>query len=135
MWRSKKFIVAVVLVAAITAASIGGVVLAADNGDNNQAETMCGAFMDRVLEIYEEQTGVVIDQEVLKDAFAQAQDEMQSEALQNRLDKLVEEGTITQEEADEYMEWWQSKPDVSIGFGPRARIMFHGMGRLCIPAE
>jgi hypothetical protein len=116
MWRSKKFIVAVVLVGVILVGSIGRMaVLANDSGDDSQAETRCGALLDRVCEIYEEQTGVAIDQEILKDAFVQAWDEMKSEALQNYLDKLVEEGVITQEEADEYLEWWQAKPDTKIG--------------------
>jgi hypothetical protein len=131
MWRSKKFVLAVVLVVVIVAGSIGGVVLAADNGDGSQTETRCEALLDRACEIYEQQTGVAIDQEVLKDAFVQAQDEMQSEALQNYLDKLVEQGKITQEEADEYLTWWQAKPDISIGFGLRGHSRLFGMGGPC----
>ena len=124
MWRRKKFIVAAILVAVMLTVGIGGVVLAADNGDDNQTETKRGVLVDRALEIYEEQTGVAIDKDVLKDAFAQAKGELRDEALQSRLDKLVADGVITQEEADEYLEWWQSKPDVSNGFG------LHGHGRV-----
>jgi hypothetical protein len=135
MWRGKKFIFAMVLVVATIAGSIGGVVLAADDGDDNQNETRCQVLLDRVCEIYEEQTGVVIDQEVLKDAFAQARDEMRTEALQKYLDRLVEEGKITQEEADEYLTWWQAKPDISIGFGLCGRGRLHGMGGPCAQAQ
>jgi hypothetical protein len=121
MWRSKKFIVAVVM-AVVLVGSISGVALAADNGDDSQPETEHGAILERVCEIYQENTGVTIDQEALKDAFAQAQSEMQAAALENHLQSLVDAGEITQEEADQYLEWWESKPDVSIGFD------FHGHG-------
>ena len=130
MWRSKKFIFTAILASVILAVGIGGVVLAADNSDDSQTETKRGALVDRALEIYEEQTGVAIDSDVLKDAFTQAKDELRDEALQSRLDKLVADGVITQEEADEYLEWWQSKPDISNGFGLRGHGRV-GMGGMC----
>ena len=123
MWRSKKFIVVAVLAAVILSGTIGGVVLAT-NGDEIEPE----ALLDRVCEIYQENTGVAIDQEALTDAFAQAQSEMQIEALETRLQSLVEEGEITQAQADEYLDWWQAKPDVSFGFGFGGRGGFRGMG-------
>jgi len=64
----------------------------------------------------------------LKDAFAQAQNEMQTEALKNCLQNLVGQGKMIQEQADQYLEWWQSRPDVPIGFGFRGHGGFHGMG-------
>jgi hypothetical protein len=130
MWRSKKFIVIALLASAILVGGIGGMVLAADNGEeaNSQSESKYGALLDRVCEIYQEKTGSSIDQEVLKDAFSQAQGDMQIEALQNRLQKLVDQGKITQEEADQYQAWQQSKPDAPVGFGPHRLGRFHGMG-------
>jgi len=130
MWRSKKFIFAAVLLAVILTVGIGGVVMAADNDDDGQNETRHELLVDRVLEIYQEQTDVAIDKDILKDAFIQASDELRDEALQGRLDRLVEDGVITQREADEYLEWWQSKPDVSIGFGHRAHARI-GLGGMC----
>ena len=118
MWRRKKFIVAV-LAAVVLVGSITGVVLAADNGEDTGAETKCGALLDRVCEIYEENTGAAIDSEALKDALAQAQSEMRTEALQNHLQNLVEQGQITQDEADQYLSWWKSRPDAPIGLGLR----------------
>lgn len=41
-----------------------------------------------------------------------------AEAMQNRLDKLVEEGIITQEEADQLKEWWESRPDTALSGRP-----------------
>ena len=138
MWRSKKFIIAV-SVAVLLAGSIGGVVLATDNGNDSQPEARHGQFMDRVCAIYEQNTGIAIDQEALKEAFAQAASEMRAEAMQNRpeigpeamqdrLQKLVDEGKITQEQIDALQEWWDSRPDVTFGFGPPGHGKFRGMG-------
>jgi hypothetical protein len=109
----------------------GGVVAAADNtsnntGDQSQPTDRYQALLDRVCAIYEENTGVAIDSEQLKDAFAQAQSEMQDEALKSWLQNLVDEGKITQEEADQYLEWWQARPDVTLP-GPRGLGFGGGM--------
>ncbi len=129
MWRSKKFLMVVLLAAVLLVGSTAGVVLAqTGNGDDGQPEARDAALLDKVCEIYEQNTGVAIDSEALKDAFAQAQDEMRAEAMQNRLQNLVDQGTITQDEADEYLEWWESKPDVPARFGFGGPGGFHGMG-------
>ena len=126
MWRSKKFIV-IALAAVLLVGSITGVVLA-QNGDDSQPEARHEALLERVCEIYQENTGVAVNPQELKDAFAQAQSEMLEEALGSRLQYLVEQGKITQGEADQYLEWWQSKPDVPPGFGFRGHARFRGMG-------
>ncbi len=134
MWRSKKFIIAAVLAAVLLAGSVGAVALAADNGTDSQPKARCGALLDRVCAIYQQKTGATIDQEVLKAAFAQAASEMRPEAPQNRgemkpgdmpkrpemgpedmqgwLQNLVQQGKITQGQADEYLKWWQSRPNM-----------------------
>ena len=132
MWRSKKFI-AIVLAAVLLGGGTVGVVLAADNGDKDGS--LPEALLDRVCAIYQENTGNDIDSEALKDAFAQASSEMRNEALQSRLQNLVDQGKITQEQADQYLEWWQAKPDVPAGFGFRGRCG-HCFGRRpCAPTE
>ena len=128
MWRKKKLIAIAVLAAVMLAATIGGVVLAADNGDDSEPEAKYETLLNRVCEIYQEKTGVAIDQEALTDAFAQVQGEMRTEALENYLQSLVEQDKITQAQADEYLDWWQAKPDVSFGFGFGGRGGFRGMG-------
>ena len=141
MWRSKKFIIAV-SVAVLLAGSIGGVVLAADTEGSSQLEARHGQFMDKVCEIYEQDTGISIDQEALKAAFTQAAGEMRAEimqnrpeigpeAMQNRLQNLVDEGKITQEQMEELQGWWDSKPDVTFGFGHPGHGKFPGMGGPC----
>jgi hypothetical protein len=103
MWRRKKFIIVGVLAAVLLVGSIGGVALAqTENGDDTQPETL----LARVADI------LGIDQQTLEDAFAQAQTEMRDEALDNYLDNLVNEGTITQEQADQYRAWHQARPDM-----------------------
>jgi len=37
---------------------------------------------------------------------------MQDEALDSYLQELVDEGKITQDEADQYKAWWQARPDM-----------------------
>jgi len=124
MWRGKKVMV-IALAALLLVGSSVGVVLAADNGDEAMSppEAQHWALLDRVCEIYEENTGTTVDQQALQDAFAQARSEIQAEAMQNRLANLVEQGRITQDEADQYLEWWQARPDVPVRFG------FRGMGK------
>jgi hypothetical protein len=125
MWRRKWFIPVVLLPILLAGGIAGGVVAAADNTSNNatkdQSQSTNGyqRFLDRVCAIYEENTGVAIDPGQLKDALAQARGKIQDEALQSWLQKVVDEGKITQEEADQYLEWWQSRPDVTFGLGLR----------------
>jgi outer membrane murein-binding lipoprotein Lpp len=131
MWRSKKFIIIAVSAAVLLAGSISGVALAASNGDNSQSKTQGDDLLAKVCTIYQQKTGVTIDQAALKDAFAQAQSEMQKEQEQTRLQDLVKQGTITQEQADQYLNWLQSRPDVPIGFGSRGHGGFAGEGGPC----
>jgi hypothetical protein len=52
-----------------------------------------------------------IDQTKVEDAFTQARKEMRDEALDSYLKDMVEQGKITQAEADQYKTWWDTKPD------------------------
>jgi len=126
MWRSKKFIVGVVLAAVLLFGSIGGVALAnTENGDDSQPEARYEALLDRVCEIYEENTGVAINPPELEDAFAQARREIRDEGADRYLQNLIDQGKISQDEADQHQEWFQARPDVPLqrpfdhGFGPR----------------
>ena len=116
MWRSKKFIVVAVLATVVLVGGIGGVVLAqTGNGDEDGSQPK--TLLARVCEIYEQNTGVAIDSQELEDAFIQARSEMRDEALNNYLKNLVDQGKITQEQADQYKAWWQARPDIPAGFG------------------
>lgn len=117
MWRSKKVIAAVLMVVALLVGTTAGVVFAqGEDGDQSQPKSL----LTRVSEI------LGIEQQALEDAFAEARNDMLAEAMQDRLQNLVDEGKITQEEADQYSEWWASKPDVPLGLGLREPGGFGG---------
>jgi polyhydroxyalkanoate synthesis regulator phasin len=99
-----------------------GVMTASSNSSSNiedksQAADRHQALLDGAIAIYQENTGVAIDSEHFKDALDQAQGELLDEALEARLQDLVDEGRITQQEADQYLEWWQSRPEGLPGLG------------------
>ena len=119
MRKRKRFIPIVVVSVLLIGGIVGGVMVAADDSssnieDQNQANDRNQALLDRACAIYQEETGITIDSEQLKDALKQARSEIQNEALESRLQNLVDEGTMTQEEADSYLEWWQSRPDIQL---------------------
>ena len=126
MWKSRKLIIAAILAAVVLVGSIGGVVLAADGDEDTQPEAQFDALLERISAIYQEKTGTALDTEALKDALNQAQSEMRTEAMQEWLQSMVDTGKITQEQADEYFQWQQAKPDVSFGFGHRGPGKFRG---------
>lgn len=103
MWRRKRFVFVALLAAVVLVGGIGGMVFAqTENSDESQPKTL----LARVAEKLE------INQQELEDAFAQARSEMRSTALDNRLQRAFGQDKLTQEEADQYQEWWQARPDM-----------------------
>jgi hypothetical protein len=126
--------------------------------DKAPGERQRGELLGRVVEILGNDA---IDQDALKAAFAEAKGEMHQEALETRLAKLVDEGKITEDQADEYLkpdtpqfkeqlkewrqarpdlppeleEWRQARPDVPIRHGFHGRRGHRGFGGLRAPAE
>ena len=92
MWRNKKVVIGMVLTAVVLLGSVGAVTLAADGGSDNPPAARGDELLGRVCEIYQETTGGSIDPEALRDAFAQARDEMCSEARQRHSQNLVSYG-------------------------------------------
>lgn len=127
MWRSKKFIITMVLVVVVAIGSISGVALAQDNEEEGPA-AKTGELMERVFAIYEENTGVAIDQEAFREAMAQARDEIQAAAMEAHLAKLVENGVIDEAQAEEFQEWWEARPDVPVAPGLSGRGLSQGFG-------
>ena len=74
-------------------------------GDTGQSKTL----LERVATI------LGIDQQKLQDAVTQAQGQMRDEALDSYLKNLVDQGTITQQQADQYGTWWKARPDALPG--------------------
>ena len=88
-------------------------------------------FLARVADI------LGITQEELVDAFREARQEMREEAFFNYLDKAVEEGLITEEEAGEIREWWEQKPDALDRSALRAHISkaVRGQRMMAVPGK
>jgi hypothetical protein len=97
-----KIILATVLVAVMLIASIPVIALA----QKGEAPDRQGALTARVAEI------LGIDQQNLENALKQAQMESRDETLDARLQELIAEGTLTQEQANEFKSWMAAKPDV-----------------------
>jgi hypothetical protein len=117
MRKRKWFIPVVVASVLLIAGTVGGALVAASDSssttdDQNQIADRNQELLDRACAIYQENTGTAIDSEQFKAALEQAQDELHEEALESRLQDLVDNGKMTQEEADQYLEWWQSRPDI-----------------------
>ena len=131
MWSIKKFLIALAIAAVLAVASIGGVVLAQEdgNGDGTQPEAKHAALLERVCEIYEDNTGTAIDAEELQAAFAEAQSEAREAAMEARLAKMVEDGVIDEAQAQEIKDWWESRPE-GLPLGPRLHggMMQRGFG-------
>ena len=129
MHRRKLIVVAVVACVLLIGGIAGGAILAADDSPTeSQIIPRPLALLERACAIYQEQTGVAIDQAQLEDALKQARQEMREEALENWLQKLVDNGGITQEEADQLLEWWQSRPAIDLPLpGPGGQMNRIGM--------
>jgi len=130
-FKKKPLVISLIAIAAAVGITTG-VVFAQDEAET-QPEAQHEALLERVCGIYEDNTGVAIEPEALKDAFVAAQGEMMAEAMESYLDKLVEEGRITQEEADQLKEWWEARPDTPLSRGPMFRGGPGGPGGPCGP--
>jgi hypothetical protein len=131
MWPNKKSIIIAVSVAVLLIGSIAGVVLAQGNDENSQSQAQGEDLLAKVCAIYQQNTGVTIDETALKTAFTQAQDELQLAREKAQLQNMVDQGKITQDQADQYLSWWQSRPSVPFGFGGGFHAGFPGRGGPC----
>ena len=98
----QKIVLATVLVAVMLIASMPVIALAQDD----EAHGPPGALLTHAAEILN------IDQEELENALKQAQTGLREEAFENRIKELIDEGTLTQEQANELKAWMEAKPDV-----------------------
>ena len=106
---SKKVKALVLVLVTVVVLTVGGVtIVMAQEEPTPTPEAEAKGLLERVADILE------IDKEDLIDAFKQAQQEMRQETFIKALDKAVEEGLITQEQADEIIEWWEQRPDDAI---------------------
>ena len=152
MLRSKKFIIIALLTIVVLAGSIGGVVFAnTGNGEESGPGARDGVFLEKVCESYNTANPEApIDCEALKAAFADARSQMRPEglpdrpqmdpeamreAMQERLQALLDEGKITQEQFEKMQERRDSMPDNLPRFGFRGHSFPRFFGPPCEPAE
>ena len=107
------------IVAGVVALAIMGGTALAQSGDES-ADSPWSGFTSRVASI------LGLDEATVQGAMNQAREEIQNEALRARLDYQVEQGWITQEQADEFAEWHQSRPE---GLFPRGGFGGRGFHR------
>ena len=120
MRQKKKWIVISVIVAAVVL--VGGILGGAAYAQTPEAGNSGNTLLGKVAAI------LGIEQQELEDAFAQAQKEMRLENQKAYLDKLVEAGRITQEQADEYQSWLEARPDVPVGLDAYPGVRMGPMG-------
>ena len=114
--RKRYWLTGTIVAAVMVLGIMGGVAMAQETSDED-GDSEKKSFAARVAEI------LGLDETTVQDAIDQAKAEMQEEALQAKLDWLVENGHMTQDQADEYKTWIESKPE---GLSPK---MFGGFGK------
>ena len=116
MLRKKRWITISVLVATLLmlVGTVGGMVYAQTGTTTTDNTTANTPAIDPANTLYAKVATILnIDQQKLEAAFTQARKEMRDEELTSRIKSMVEQGTITQAQADEYLKWWQSRPDIA----------------------
>ena len=69
-----------------------------------------------------------IDEQQVQDALDQARTELRDERMQAKLAAMVEQGRLTQEQADEYATWHETRPSfIGPGLGG-PKFGHHGRG-------
>ena len=111
--RTRRWFVGSLIAAVLVLGVTGGAVLAQEVSDPDGGLS----FAARVAGI------LGLDETQIQAALDQASTEIRSERLDRNLDGLVESGRLTQEQADEYREWVQSRPE---GLSPRLGHGGHG---------
>ena len=111
MWKSKKTLLLIILGIILVAGTLGGFAVAsADDEETATPPAVRAGILERVAEIYERNTGTAIDAAELQKAFKEARDETRADIHERFLQKLVDEGIITQEQADEFRAWLDARP-------------------------
>lgn len=117
----RRWLFVTLLVGVLALGITGGTVLAQEDGTSSGSPLK--SFVSRVAAI------LGLDEATVQDAFKQAAKETQDEALQRKLDAMVAQGRMTQEQADQYMQWYQSRPEALFPGFPFGGFGKHGFFR------
>ena len=116
-WLFAPVAVAVLAIGVLSA----GAVLAQES--DTEGDSIAGSLASRVARILG-----IEDETVVQDAIEQARQEMRDEAIQSKLNAMVEQGRLSRDQADEYLLWYQDMPEGlnGFGFGRHGRGFGHG---------
>jgi hypothetical protein len=110
MSTKKKLLIICVLCVVVLAGVFGGFAIAsANDGDSARA-----TLFDKIAEIYQKNTGSALDAQELQKAFTEAGTAARTEACNNFIQKLVDNGKLTQEQADALKAWMAARPDSAL---------------------
>lgn len=121
MRKHKKLLLIAVAATLVLTVGLTTVALAdsPSDGDNGPVRT----FISKVASI------LGLGEEQVADAFEQARQEIRDEAQGQCLQDAVEEGRITEEEADQIRQWWQDRPEALEQFGCREGLQLRNTWR------
>jgi uncharacterized protein YggL (DUF469 family) len=106
--KVKKRWILIPLTAGLLALMVaGGAILAQGNG-HSPSVGYPNDLASRVAEILN------LDEATVQRAFSQAHRERQNQRLQALLERMLAGGRLTQEEADEMMNWFEKRPDTAV---------------------
>ena len=115
MKRYLKIGAVALLAVAIIGVIAGSAIAFADSSEGDADATTQGPRQVFVAKVAEQ---LGLETEQVANAFQQAHQEMCQEAQQLRLQKALEEGLITEDEASEIQDWWQQQPEALQKLGP-----------------
>ncbi len=110
----RKWLIIPALAALLLTGAIAGTAFAQGESDDDSSS------VSRFVEILAEKLG--IDEDQVQTAVEETKAELQAERkaaweqrLRDKLAAMVEEGNITQEQADEYLDWYLDPPELAQG--------------------
>ena len=108
--------ITILAVAGLLAAAItGGAVMAQEAGSEEAATSTPVPAPGSTTLLGRVATILGLEEATVEDAFQQARKDQRTEKYREALDRKVEQGFITSEEADEQFLWFQSRPDSLAG--------------------
>lgn len=103
-------------VAVIVLGAIGVAKLVLDRDDDDDKWKRTGKLSAASPATVDRAAGILgVEPEAMRAAIIEARREQANEAYRARLDRMVEEGQLTQEEADSQYVWFQNRPDEDLG--------------------
>lgn len=100
----RKLRIIITLVIAVVAVAVISFSIALGQ-ENGRGDSNASKLAIRVAKI------LGLDAAVVDDAIKQAREELRDESIQQKLNALVKKGRLTQEQADESLNWVQSRPE------------------------